>query len=67
MTAFKANTSIITVDSCVDWDWDGDPDHVDEFLTSSPSGVVNQKGIYVTDVPRMGRQYFYYDLDLQGK
>lgn len=67
MTAFKANTSIITVDSCVDWDWDGDPDHVDEFLTSSPSGVVNQKGIYVTDVPRRGRQYFYYDLDLQGK
>lgn len=63
MTALKALTSIITVDSCVPWDWDGDESKVDVCITSSQSGVVDFSG-WQTDVPRFGRQYFYYDLNV---
>ena len=63
MTALKALTTIITVDSCVPWDWDGDESKVDVCITSSQSGVVDFSG-WLTDVPRFGRQYFYYDLNV---
>tara|TARA_B100001113_G_scaffold347487_1_gene339956 strand:- start:27 stop:980 length:954 start_codon:yes stop_codon:yes gene_type:complete len=63
MTALKALTSIITVDSCVPWDWDGEESKVDVCITSSQSGVVDFTG-WLTDVPRFGRQYFYYDLNV---
>ena len=63
MTALKALTSIITVDSCVPWDWDGEESKVDVCITSSQSGVVDFSG-WLTDVPRFGRQYFYYDLNV---
>ena len=53
---------ILTVDSCTQWDWDGDEEWVDKFPTSSQSGFVDYSG-WLTDVPRYGRQYFYYDLD----
>jgi len=63
MTALKALTPIITVDSCVPWDWDGDESKVDVCITSSQSGVVDFSG-WQTDVPRFGRHYFYYDLNV---
>ena len=56
---------ILTVDSCTRWDWDGSEDTVDEFKTSSKSGVVDFNG-WLTDVPRNGRQYFYHDLEVSS-
>ena len=35
-------------------------------MTSSPSGVVNFLG-WQTKVPRYGRQFFYYDVEFNGK
>ena len=68
MTALKASTCILTVDSCTTWWWDGNEKDVDFVRTSSQSGVLDFSG-WLTDVPRTGRQYFYYDLDvsLRGK
>tara|TARA_B100001250_G_scaffold11675_1_gene10186 strand:- start:1093 stop:2070 length:978 start_codon:yes stop_codon:yes gene_type:complete len=63
MTAFRSVSTLLTVDSCVYWDWDGNEDLLDKIKTSSPSGVINPIGQWETNVPRYGRQYFYYDLD----
>jgi len=63
MTAFRAVCTLLTVDSCAHWGWDGNEDTLDKIRTSSPSGVINPIGQWVTDVPRYGLQYFYYDLD----
>ena len=34
--------------------------------TSSPSGVI-EDGEWLTDVPRIGKQYFHYDFYLPGR
>ena len=62
MTALKAVCPILTVDSCVPWNWDGTEEMVSECPTSSESGFLDYKG-WQTEIPRYGRQYFYYDLD----
>tara|TARA_B100000427_G_C15492558_1_gene588347 strand:+ start:782 stop:1750 length:969 start_codon:yes stop_codon:yes gene_type:complete len=68
MTAIQSCATIVTVDSCVPWDWDpSDEITVDESVTSSESGIINPLGIRLTDVPRYGRQYFYQDIDLYMK
>ena len=66
MTAFKSKSTIITVDSCVPWSWNGDEDLIDQSITSSPSGVLNFLGWQKT-VPRYGRQFFYYDVQLNDE
>ena len=63
MTAFNAITTIVTVDSCVQWDWNGDEELVDKCKTASPSGVVNCLGGWDVQAPRYGRQYFKWDYD----
>ena len=66
MTAFKSKSTIITVDSCVPWSWNGNEDLIDQSITSSPSGVLNFLGWQKT-VPRYGRQFFYYDVQLNDE
>ena len=65
MTALKTMSTILTVDSCVPWQWDPDlqPEMLDYYPTSSPSGVVDMFG-WLKEVPRHGRHYFYHDLDV---
>jgi len=64
MAAFNTIIPILTVDSCVPWDWNPESDvPIDFYPTSSESGVIDFLG-WKTDVPRKGRQYFYYDLDV---
>ena len=65
MTALKTMSTILTVDSCVPWQWDHNvqPELLDYYPTSSPSGVISMFD-WVKEVPRNGRQYFYYDLDV---
>lgn len=67
MTAFKSIAHILTVDACTKWDWDGSEDTINDFKTSSTSGVLSPLGEWVVKAPRYGRQYFYYDLDLDAK
>ena len=67
MTAFSAICHILTVDTCVEWKWDGNENTVDKFKTSSQSGVLNPLGEWVAKAPRYGRHYFYYDLDVNAK
>tara|TARA_E500000331_G_scaffold331524_1_gene353932 strand:+ start:460 stop:1425 length:966 start_codon:yes stop_codon:yes gene_type:complete len=67
MTAFRSVATILTVDACVYWGWDGNENTIDKCRTSSPSGVVNPLGEWVAEAPRYGRQYFHYDLDLNTK
>ncbi len=67
MTAFRGVCTILTVDACTQWGWDGNEDTMDRIKTSSPSGVINPIGQWETNVPRYGRQYFYYDLDPEIK
>tara|TARA_B100001250_G_scaffold172498_1_gene148492 strand:+ start:63 stop:1061 length:999 start_codon:yes stop_codon:yes gene_type:complete len=66
-TAFSGISHILTVDTCTEWDWDGDENTVDKFKTSSVSGVLNPVGEWVVQAPRYGRQYFYYDYDTSSK
>ncbi len=63
MSTIHNHIPILTVDSCTSWEWNGDEDMVNIFSTSSQSGVIDFSG-WLTDVPRKGRQYFYYDLDI---
>lgn len=63
MTSMNTLIPILTVDSCTDWRWDGDEDEVTHYHTSSQSGFIDYNG-WQTDVPRVGRQYFYYDHDV---
>ena len=51
-TAFRGVCSILTVDACVQWSWDGNVESIDKYRTSSQSGVLNPLGQWVTDVPR---------------
>ena len=67
MQALSALAHILTVDTCVEWEWDGDESKIDQFKTSSPSGVINPLGQWEVQAPRYGRQYFYYDFDLDSK
>tara|TARA_B100000427_G_scaffold224344_1_gene188010 strand:+ start:2640 stop:3626 length:987 start_codon:yes stop_codon:yes gene_type:complete len=60
MTALKTLSTIVTVDSCTTWWWDGNEEDVDYCITSSESGVLDFTG-WKTNVPRTGRQYFYHD------
>jgi len=64
MCAFKSKTVILTVDSCVPWNWNGEEDKLEECPTSSESGVLDFTG-WKTKVPRFGRQYFYHDVDMK--
>ena len=59
--------NVLTVDSCTRWNWDGNPDTIDSYVTSSPSGLIDPTGAWVTQVPRRGRQFFYYDLDINSR
>ena len=63
MTALKTLATIITVDACTTWWWDGNEEDVNLVRTSSESGVLDFTG-WLTDVPERGRQYFYHDLDV---
>jgi len=63
-TALKCHSSILTVDSCTAWRWNGDEDKIDEVMTSSESGFIDHLGKWQTNVPRFGRQYFYYDYNI---
>tara|TARA_B100000965_G_scaffold287516_1_gene245333 strand:- start:1528 stop:2529 length:1002 start_codon:yes stop_codon:yes gene_type:complete len=67
MTAFSGICHILTVDTCVEWGWDGNDNTIDKYKTSSQSGVVNPLGEWVVQAPRYGRHYFYYDLDVNAK
>ncbi len=67
MTCYRAMVSMISVDSCVHWNWEGEKNVIGTTRTSSPSGVLSPTGEWLTDVPRTGRQYFYYDLPLDLK
>jgi len=63
MTSWNTMIPILTVDSCSLWDWNGDEDDVDKYLTSSQSGIITKDG-WQTQVPRKGRQYFSWDLKI---
>ena len=63
MTSWNTMIPILTVDSCSLWDWNGDEDDVDKYLTSSQSGFITKEG-WQTQVPRRGRQYFSWDLKI---
>lgn len=63
-TAHLLSTTVITVESCVPWNWNGNEDVFDKVVTPSASGVIGPFGNWLTDVPRSGRQYFYHDLDI---
>ena len=63
-TALKCHSSILTVDSCTSWRWNGDEDKIDEVMTSSESGFIDPLGKWQTNVSRFGRQYFYYDYNV---
>ena len=60
MASWNTSIPILTVDSCTEWEWDGDEDEVDKYRTSSPSGLVTHLG-WSIQAPRFGRQYFKYD------
>tara|TARA_B100000579_G_C22749464_1_gene813278 strand:+ start:76 stop:1002 length:927 start_codon:yes stop_codon:yes gene_type:complete len=63
-TANLLSTTILTVESCVPWNWDGNESIFDKVITPSSSGVIGPFGNWLSDVPRSGRQYFYHDLDI---
>ena len=62
MTVVNCAVPILTVDSCTPWNSIGEED-INEFQTSSQSGFIDFLG-WKTNVPRRGRQYFHYDLDV---
>ena len=57
-------TNILTVDNPVRWGWNGDLNTINDWVTSSPSGVVGPTGRWEIQVPRSGRHYFKYDIDV---
>ena len=66
MTAMMSASTILTVDSCVPWQWEPNEDTVNDCKTSSQSGVLDGLG-WKVKADRYGRQYFYHDLDLNIK
>ena len=65
MNSRLANLTILTVDSCTPWTWDGeDEDAITQYPTSSQSGIINGTG-WLTTVPRYGRQYFVGEVELK--
>tara|TARA_B100000427_G_C15492474_1_gene588304 strand:+ start:740 stop:1678 length:939 start_codon:yes stop_codon:yes gene_type:complete len=66
LTAMMCSSTILTVDSCVPWNWDPDENTVDDFKTSSQSGILSPLG-WLVKANNYGRQYFHYDLDLYHK
>ena len=62
MSAWNCMVPIFTVDSCTDWQWDGNEEEVNKYTTSSESGWIDSQG-WQTQVPRRGRQYFVYDFE----
>ena len=62
MTVVNCAVPILTVDSCTPWNFIGEED-INEYQTSSQSGFIDFLG-WKTNVPRRGRQYFHYDLDV---
>jgi len=67
MTAWGACTTILTVDGCTPWAWDGDENEYNTYESGSQSGVINGLGERVVGVPRTGRQYFHYDLEINAR
>ena len=64
MTAYESSIPILTVDSCTPWYWDETSEiPIDAVPTASQSGFMDFSG-WRTDIPRCGRQYFYYDMDV---
>ena len=43
-TALKCHSSILTVDSCTPWHWDGNVLKIDKVMTSSESGFIDPLG-----------------------
>tara|TARA_B100000902_G_scaffold350558_1_gene359926 strand:+ start:1779 stop:2714 length:936 start_codon:yes stop_codon:yes gene_type:complete len=64
-TALKSHTSILTVDTPTSWRWNGEEEKITECMTSSESGFLDPLGKWQTNVPRFGRQYFYYDYNVK--
>ncbi len=67
MTAWGACSTILTVDGCTPWAWDGDENEYNTYESGSQSGVINGLGERVVGVPRTGRQYFHYDLEINAR
>ncbi len=67
ITAFNTVSTILTVDSCVQWDWNGDIETIDKYKTASPSGILNCLGEWEVSAPRYGRHYFYGDYESNTK
>ena len=64
MAASESSIPVLTVDSCTPWYWDETSEiPIDSVSTSSQSGFIDFRG-WRTDVPRRGRQYFYYDMNV---
>lgn len=61
MAAWSTGIPILTVDSCTDWQWEGDEDEVETYTTSSTSGLIHPIGGWEVTAPRRGRHYFKYD------
>lgn len=60
-------TNILTVDSCTRWNWDGNLDTIDDYITGSPTGFIDPNGKWLHQCPRSGRQFFYHDMDLNAR
>jgi len=59
--SFSTKSTFLIVDTCSNMQGE-----MSEHPTSSPSGVI-EDGEWLTDVPRIGKQYFHYDFYLPGK
>ena len=67
MTGWGACSTILTVDGCTPWEWDGDENEYNTYESGSQSGVITGLGERVVGVPRTGRQYFHYDLEINAR
>ena len=67
MTAWGSCSTILTVDGCTPWAWDGDENEYNTYESGSQSGVITGLGERVVGVPRTGRQYFHYDLEINAR
>ena len=67
MTAWATCSTILTVDGCTPWLWDGDENDYNTYESGSQSGVITGLGERVVAVSRTGRQYFHYDLGINDR
>ena len=59
--SYTISHTFLKVDTCSDMQGE-----LSKHPTSSPSGVI-EDGEWLTDVPRIGKQYFHYDFYLPGR